>query len=110
VSDWKWYFNAIALQGVAVKYIDLDVVVFNMAGISNTQKQQEYQERQAVLKEFLNSSILADYDRYAIPIYQWRRINKYYLLRKIFWILDRIAFRMDKNANRPIYSSKQTRV
>ena len=51
VSDWKWYLHAIVLGGEKPQYVDLDVTLFDMTGISETNKELEKTERKQVLEQ-----------------------------------------------------------
>lgn len=99
VSDWKWYLFAVGLNNEKVLYLDLDIVEFNMCGISNTQLAQVQKERRKVLEEYIPVNILKDYDL------QWRnielinRMNHYKLVKQIFWLIDRILFKWEKYVN-----------
>jgi len=96
VSDWKWYLQVIGLHGVRAVHTDMDVTVFDMTGISNTNRGLEKAERRKVLEELLPANILADYDRYAFSIMQSKRINKYRLTRNLCWFVERILFKWEK--------------
>jgi glycosyltransferase involved in cell wall biosynthesis len=96
VSDWKWYLQVIALGGVTPVYVDIDVSVFDMNGISNVNSELDKAERRKVLEELVSSSVLTDYDNYAFLINQIKRINRYWLTRKGFWLIERILFKWEK--------------
>lgn len=38
VSDWKWYLQVIILNGIQPVYVDVDVTLFDMNGISSDRK------------------------------------------------------------------------
>ena len=61
VSDWKWYLQAIILGDEKPKYVDMDVTLFDMTGISETSKELDKEEREAVLKELFPERVLKDY-------------------------------------------------
>jgi glycosyltransferase involved in cell wall biosynthesis len=50
VSDWKWYLQAIILGSEKPAYVDLDVTLFDMTGVSESvgNKQQIMKERKKV--------------------------------------------------------------
>ena len=96
VSDWKWYLQVIALGGVKPNYVDINVTVFDMSGISNTNSTLEKQERREVLEEVLPLSVLADYDLYSNDIDRSIRINKYSIAKSIVWFIDRMIFKLEK--------------
>lgn len=61
VSDWKFFIECM-LHGETSRFIDLDIILFDMTGISNDPKWQHtlFTEREAVLKEIIPPSILSD--------------------------------------------------
>ncbi len=95
VSDWKWYLQVIALNGVQPIYTDLDVTIFDMNGISNVNLKLEKEERQMVLEGVLPATVLADYKKYDFPIEQINRINQYWLTRKLVGLLERLLFKFE---------------
>ena len=96
VADWKWFLNVIALNNIVPVYKDIDVSVFDMKGISSVNSDLDKEERRQVLSELLPSSVLADYDCWASSIDQIKRINRYGLIRKGFWLVDRLLFKWGK--------------
>jgi len=96
VSDWKFYLIAVGLNNETVKYIDVDLVYFDMSGISSTNTTLTKEERRKVLTELLPASILKDYERWSFPISQIKRINRYWLTRKGFWLVERMLFKWEK--------------
>lgn len=61
VSDWKFFIEALIFDNCSFYYTDVIVVDVEMTGISNTNKQLNNQEREAVLKELLPERVLHDY-------------------------------------------------
>jgi len=96
VSDWKWYLQVITLNRVIPKYIDIDVTLFDMTGISNVNSYLDKCERKQVLSEILPIAVLEDYERWSIPIDQVKRINRYCLIRKSFRLVERLLFKWEK--------------
>lgn len=90
VSDWKWFLIAIGLHDESVKYSDIDVVCFDMYGISNTEKELIQQERRKVLEELLPVNILRDYDHFFTKIDKINRVNRYWLSRLFINCMDKI--------------------
>lgn len=99
VSDWKWYLQVIALHGVIPVYKDIDVTVFDMNGISNTNSLLEKQERRKVLEVLLPRAILLDYDLYSTDIDKLIRINRCKIAKYGVWFIDRILFKLEKCKN-----------
>lgn len=94
-ADWKLYLDMIALGGVQPWYIDIDMVLFDMSGISNTNNELRLAERRAYLEHVLPVSVLKDYDSYAFPIHQYQRLKKYHLWGLVYFI-ERILFKLEK--------------
>ena len=100
VSDWKWFLQAIILGGEKPVYVDMDVTLFDMNGISEKNKALEKAERRRVLSELIPSTILADYDRWALSINRMRRLERHPWANKIVNFLERGLFKMEKRRNR----------
>jgi len=96
VSDWKWYLQAIILGGEKPAYADIYVTLFDMNGISETNKELEKAERKQVLSELIPASILADYDQWAFQIEQIKRLKRYPWSYKIVWLIERCLFKLEK--------------
>lgn len=96
VSDWKWYLQAIILGGEKPRYVDLDVTLFDMTGISETNKDLDKAERSSVLEQLFPKAILADYEHYAFPIDQIKRLQRHPWAYKMVWFLERCLFKMEK--------------
>lgn len=96
VSDWKWYLQAIILGNEKPKYVDLDVTLFDMTGISETNKNMDKAERKQVLEELFPMAILADYERFAFPFDQIKRLQRHPWAYKTVWFLERCLFKMEK--------------
>ena len=96
VSDWKWYLQAIVLGGEQPQYVDRDVTLFDMEGISETNKELTQTERKMVLKQMFPEAVLADYERYAFPLDQIRRLQRHPWAYKMVWLLERCLFKLEK--------------
>ena len=96
VSDWKWYLQAIILGGEKPQYVDMDVTLFDMTGISETNKEVERAERKQVLEQLFPQTVLSDYERFAFPIEQIKRLQNYPWAYKMVWILERCLFKLEK--------------
>ena len=100
VSDWKWYLQAIIHGGEQPRYVDLDVTLFDMEGVSETNKELMQTERKMVLEQLFPRTILADYEQYAFPIDQIRRLQRHPWAYKLVWLLERCLFKMEKARNK----------
>lgn len=96
VSDWKWYLHAIILGGEQPRYVDLDVTLFDMEGISETNKELTQTERKTVLEQMFPQTVLKDYERYAFPLDQIRRLQRHPWAYKMVWFLERYLFKVEK--------------
>lgn len=96
VSDWKWYLQAIVLGGEKPQYKDIDVTLFDMTGISETNKELDKAERKLVLEQLLPQAVLADYERYAFPIEQIKRLQRHPWIYRMVWLLERCLFKVEK--------------
>lgn len=94
-ADWKLYLNMIALGGVLPMYVNIDVVLFDMSGISNANNELRLAERRAYLDEVLPESVCKDYDAYALPIEQYKRLKKYHFW-PIVYFMERVLFKFEK--------------
>lgn len=102
VSDWKWYLQAIILGGEKPQYVDMDVTLFDMTGISENANSKAViqKERQMVLEELIPSVYLHDYERYSEDIYVMRRIHRHPLASKLVWFVERCLFKLEKRQNK----------
>ena len=106
VSDWKWYLQAIILGGEKPQYIDMDVTLFDMTGISETNKALDKAEREQVLAQLFPKAVLADYERFAFPIDQIKRLKRHPLVYKLVWFLERCLFKVEKQKRKKTSVSK----
>lgn len=72
VSDWKWYIQAVILNGEKPRYVDLNVTLFDMTGISETNKELLKEERKQVLEQLFPKSRL----RACQNKHGWARMRK----------------------------------
>ena len=100
VSDWKWYLQALILGGEKPEYVDLDVTLFDMTGISETNRELDKSERKQVLDQLFPKTILADYERFAFPIEQMKRLQRHPWAYKMVWLIERCLFKLEKRKNR----------
>lgn len=94
-SDWKFYMQSIVLGKAKVHYVDIDVTIFDMTGISETRKDILNEERNRLLHEMVPEGILKDYDRYHFPMEQYDRLKRHHLWGLV-WVIERILFKLEK--------------
>ena len=100
VSDWKWYLQAIILGGEKPQYVDLDVTLFDMTGISETNLDLCKEERKIVLENTFPNAVLADYERYAFPMEQIGRLKRHPWAYKLVWFIERCLFKLERRRNK----------
>ena len=96
VSDWKWYLQSVIVGGEKPKYVDMDVTLFDMTGISESNKELDRAERKQVLGQLFSPAVLADYERYAFSIEQFKRLQRHPFAYKIMCIMERCLFKIEK--------------
>lgn len=97
VADWKFFLEVVGIHNESIVYKDCIVSIFNMDGISNSNKEVEKKEREKVLKQILPQSVYSDYATYGVELKKLQRIQRYNWAKNIFWFIDRIIFRYEKN-------------
>jgi glycosyltransferase involved in cell wall biosynthesis len=61
VSDWKFFLIALGLNNSKMKFVDVEVLFFDMTGISNVNINLREYERNKVLAQMIPNPIYADY-------------------------------------------------
>ncbi len=102
VSDWKWYLQAIILGGEKPQYVDLDVTLFDMTGISENAKSKAMirDERAKVLEEVIPAGYLHDYQKYSEDVHLMRRIHRHPWAFKMVYLMERSLFKVEKLKNK----------
>ncbi len=100
VSDWKWFLQAIVLGGEKPVYVDMDVTLFDMNGISEKSKALAKSERRRVMNGLIPPTILADYDHWALSIGRMKRLERHPWANRIVTFLERGLFKMEKRQNK----------
>ncbi len=96
VSDWKWFMQVVALNGVKPISVDVNVSIFDMTGISETNTDLRERERRAVLSDIVPQSFLTDYDRYCNDIFMMSRIRRHPWAFKLVRFIERCLFKFEK--------------
>lgn len=63
VSDWKFFLYATIIDGCSVRFIPMSVCRFDTSGVSTSNPEKMWNEKEKVLKEVFPERILADYQR-----------------------------------------------
>lgn len=96
VSDWKWFLQAIVFGGEKPIYADVDITLFDMTGISETNTGLTQSERKKVLNESVCPAILSDYREWSQAIRQMKRIQRHPWASKLIRFMDRVIFKLEK--------------
>ncbi len=99
VSDWKWFLQAIIMGGEKTEYVDIDMTIDDMTGISETNLSLRREEREKVLHALLPSPVLSDYENYALHILQMKRLKRHPWAYRIVWFIERCLFKLEKRQN-----------
>lgn len=95
VSDWKWFVQSVVLGGEKVFYIPIDVTIFDMTGISETNLMAREDERRREMEKMFPMAILKDYYNYHFPIDQIRRLKRNHMWPLVYFI-ERVLFKLEK--------------
>lgn len=96
VSDWKWYLQSIVLGEENPVYVDIDVTVFDMTGVSETNLSLREKELRDELAKSIPPGILADYEKWESDINIMERIHRYPLVYKLIHLVERALFKLEK--------------
>ena len=88
--------QAIILGGERPEYVDMDVTLFDMTGISETNDELVKAERKAVLEQMFPKAILLDYARYAEPMDRYDRLCRHSWALRLTSFLERCLFKLEK--------------
>ena len=100
VSDWKWFMQAIIFGGEKPKYVDINVTLFDMSGVSESNDDLVKAERDLVLNQTFPAALLADYERYAEPIERYQRLQRHPWALKLTSFIERVLFQKEKRKDR----------
>ena len=100
-SDWEWYVRAIVLGNVQPVYVNLDVTIFDMNGVSESAGKNKHiikQERSEYLASAFPKAVINDYNKYAFVLFQYQRLKKHHLWGLVYFI-ERVLFKIEKLSN-----------
>lgn len=93
VSDWKFFVQAIVLHNCSVRYIDEIIARFDTNGVSTTNPDKMWKEKELVLAELFPPRVLADYQHMKASECLTQTLTP--LLRQHYSI-DKILYRIGK--------------
>ena len=97
-SDWEWYVRAIVLGNLSPVYVNIDVTIFDMNGVSESAGKNKHiikQERSEYLASAFPKAVINDYNKYAFVLLQYQRLKKYRLWGLVYFI-ERVLFKLEK--------------
>ena len=100
VSDWKWFMQAIIEGGEEPKYVDINVTLFDMTGISESNAETIKVERETVLRQAYPAAVLADYEHYADTIERYQRLQRHPWALRLTAFIERVLFKKEKRIDR----------
>ena len=92
VSDWKFFFETIIIHNCSTNYVDIDIAVYNLDGISSYEGDLLMKERNSVMQSFLPHFAIEDYNTNFIT----NEVMKYRLSKYLFSLLYRLVIRYEK--------------
>ena len=60
-SDWKFFLQTIIFDNCTLKYINVNVALYDMAGLSSQNPRAMREEKEKVLSEYLPPRVIEDY-------------------------------------------------
>lgn len=97
-SDWEWYVRAIVLGNIPPIYVNIDVTIFDMNGVSESAGKNKHiiqEERSEYLASAFPKAVINDYNKYAFVLLQYQRLKKYHLWGLVRFI-ERVLFKLEK--------------
>jgi len=96
IGDWKWFIQAVVFGEVEPVYVDIDVAIFAMGGISSTHMVEKDEEGERVLAELVPANILADYYFFKKDLKMIERMKRHKWAYNIMRLINRILFNIEK--------------
>jgi glycosyltransferase involved in cell wall biosynthesis len=100
VSDWKFFLQSIVMHNCSIKYISVNVSFFDLEGVSTSNPEKMWKEKESVLKEIFPERLLADYQRMkeseclTQTITPWLRKN--YFVDKLLYFIGKSLLKIKK--------------
>ena len=97
-SDWEWYVRAIVLGNVHPVYVNIDITIFDMNGVSESAGKNKHiikQERSEYLASAFPKAVINDYNKYAFVLLQYQRLKKHHLWGLVRF-MERVLFKLEK--------------
>ena len=82
------------------QYVDINVTLFDMTGVSESNAALVKEEREAVLRQTYPAALLVDYERYADPIERYQRLKRHPWALKLTGFIERVLFKMEQRKDK----------
>ena len=63
VADWKFFVQAVIMDNCTLNFISKPVCIFDTTGLSSSNPQMTWQEKELVLKQYFPDRVLTDYKK-----------------------------------------------
>ena len=97
-SDWEWYVRAIVFGNISPIYVNIDVTIFDMNGVSESAGKNKHiiqRERSEYLASAFPNAVINDYNNYSFVLLQYQRLKKYHLWSFVRF-MERVLFKLEK--------------
>ena len=97
-SDWEWYVRAIVFGNISPVYVNIDVTIFDMNGVSESAGKNKHiiqKERSEYLASAFPNAVINDYNNYSFVLLQYQRLKKYHLWSFVRF-MERVLFKLEK--------------
>jgi hypothetical protein len=94
--------RAIVLGNIQPVYINIDVTIFDMNGVSESAGKNKHiikQERSEYLASAFPKAVINDYNKYAFVLLQYQRLKKHHLWGLVYFV-ERVLFKLEKWRNK----------
>lgn len=100
VSDWKFFLEAIILNNCSIRYIDEYIAEFDITGVSTSNPDLMWKEKERVLSELFPLRVLADYRQMkaseCLSQKLMPQLRQHYTVDKIIYCIGRYLLKIVK--------------
>ena len=93
VSDWKFFVQLIVLHSCSIRFVDQIIARFDTNGVSTSNPEEMWREKEQVLSELFPSRVLADYQYMksseCLTQALTPQLRQHYLIDKILYCIGR---------------------
>ena len=100
VSDWKFFIETIILNNCSIRYVDEYVAMFDTTGVSTSNPDKMWKEKELVLSELFPSRVLSDYKQMkaseCLTQSMTSQLRQHYTIDKILYLIGRCLLKIVK--------------